>query len=113
MAIGVGVPIDTSGLTVNIGNYASGTQGADQRNMEENETFPIAAGALKIKVYNVGLTDITVVYGGTTETIKRNDAFIVEAFSNPEDQTVYFCAAASVTTPNTSGASASVYVYTK
>ena len=111
MAIGVGVPIDTSGLTVNIGNYATGTLLSTQDNLVGGDSpLNIPANAVSITIHNTGLVDITVTYNAVSETLKPNDQFKRHAFSDPSSQTLYRCAATIVTLPSSNTASATVNV---
>lgn len=111
MGFGIGLPTDTSGLTVNIGDYATGTLLSTQDNLVGGDApLNISANAVRIVVHNTGLVDITVTYNAVAETIKPNDKFERQAFSDPSDQTLYRCAATTVTLPAGNSASATVNV---
>ena len=111
MAIGVGIPLDASGLTVNIGNYSTGTLLSTQDNLVGGDSpLNIPANAVSITIHNTGLVDITVTYNAVSETIKPNDQFKRQAFSDPSDQTLYRCAETTVTLPAGNSASAPVNV---
>lgn len=73
--------LDGSGLTVSIDPYDTGIQTSDYGTVSDSSKT-IDAGKYRVKVYNEGLTDITV----NGDTVPAGNEFLLEAFNNDNTQ---------------------------
>lgn len=89
--------INTSAVSVgsvNIAPYDTGTMGSDYQTIAPG-TYNIAAGHYTVKVFNAGLTDITV----DGDIIAPGNAWLLEARANPATQRVDLTPAIEVIVP--------------
>lgn len=86
-----------SGGTVTVDPYDSGTQTSDYAALTDADSpAAIAAGKYRVKVYNEGLTNITV----NGDTVPPGNEVTFEAFNNANTQKTDLTPAITITIPS-------------